>query len=124
MNAFIRMSALYARWALGFSFAILVAFTVVGCDSAPNTQNLPIGQRCTDDSMCGTSPYACQVTTYPGGYCDKSCGTDGDCPLDAVCASTRCRRKCTAPSECRETEGYTCRTIGATSPFCDVKLVP
>lgn len=123
MTAFSRLSALCVRWALGITFA-LFAVLAVGCDSPPNTQNLPIGTRCTDDSMCGTSPYACAVTGYPGGYCDKSCATDGDCPLDAVCAITRCRRKCTSPSECRQAEGYTCRGSGATSPFCDVAPTP
>jgi hypothetical protein len=63
---------------------------------------------------------------YPGGYCDKPCATDGDCPLDSVCAATRCRRKCVdsnnapEPTKCRQFEGYTCRVGLATAPFCDL----
>ena len=91
-----------------------------GCDDGPNTQRLPIGQRCAEDSVCGTSPYACETTGYPGGYCDKTCATDADCPSDSVCYVTKCRRKCTGATECRQAEGYTCRTTGATAPYCDV----
>jgi len=92
------------------------------CSEPPNTQYLPIGQRCGSDEDCGTSPFNCNNVTYPGGYCERTCTTDGDCPLDAVCASLRCRRKCAATSDCRSTEGHVCRPIGASGPFCDLPL--
>ncbi len=113
-----------SRRARALRLAILVllgAGALPGCDDSPNTQHLPIGQRCVDDGSCGTSPYSCATQGYPGGYCDRSCATDGDCPLDAVCVTTRCRRKCVATTECRESEGYVCRSGAATAPFCDVK---
>lgn len=100
--------------------ALLVATLALGaCGDPPNTQYLPIGQRCGEDGECGTPPYRCQSASYPGGYCERSCVTDGDCPLDAICATGHCRRKCVT-GECRVLEGYTCRPTGATSPFCDL----
>jgi hypothetical protein len=116
------------RVALACATIVLLLGPLAGCDDPPNTQRLPIGQRCTDDPSCGTSPYACQTMGYPGGYCDKACATDGDCPLDSVCATivARCRRKCgdangaPDPTKCRQTEGYTCRATGAIAPFCDL----
>jgi hypothetical protein len=106
------------RAALHLTLFVL-ALALSACSDGPNTQYLPIGQRCGSDEDCGTSPFACQ-TNHPGGYCYKNCSTDGDCPLDSVCASGRCRRKCTSPNECRTLEGYTCLPTGATSPYCDV----
>ena len=97
----------------------LAGLTVAACSDGPNTQYLPIGERCGSDEACGTSPFSC-LTSYPSGYCEKGCATDGDCPLDSVCASTRCRRKCQGAGDCRSLEGYICKPTGATSAFCTV----
>jgi len=56
---------------------------------------------------------------YPNGYCQKDCATDGDCPSDAICVSSQCRRKCQMTSQCRVAEGYLCRP-GGTGSVCDV----
>lgn len=104
---------------IGFALMML-AFGA--CSSAPNTQYLPIGQRCNSSDDCGTTPYDCVTAGYPGGYCERNCAVDGDCPLDSYCASSHCRRKCTDITECREIEGYVCRTTGATGPYCDVPV--
>ena len=102
-----------------FLFGILCAAAFLGCSSAPNTQRLPIGERCGDNDACGTVPYSCAITNYPGGYCQKTCATDGDCPADSVCFASECRRSCSPDKLCRTSEGYVCRP-GASSPFCDV----
>ena len=99
---------------------LLAPLFAASCSAPPNSQFLPIGQRCSSDEDCGTSPFGCNDVGHPGGYCERGCNTDGDCPLDAVCASLRCRRRCVATPECRATEGYVCRPIGASTPFCDV----
>jgi hypothetical protein len=112
------------------TLALLVVVTVglasFGCDTPANTQKLPVGSRCTQPSQCGSSPYGCSIKGYPGGYCDKDCATDGDCPADSVCAAAlrKCRRKCVAASECRESEGYTCRAFGATTTVCELPTIP
>ena len=103
------------RW-IALSFAVFL----VACSAAPNTQYLPIGQRCAHDSDCGTTPFECD-TTKPGGYCAEPCVTDGSCPTDSVCFNkTTCRRKCSSNADCRQTEGYACVTsAGSVAPYCD-----
>ena len=110
-----RMLALFLVATVGLVF--------LGCSTPANTQRLPVGSRCADASQCGTTPFTCSTNGYPGGYCDKDCATDGDCPADSVCAAAirKCRRKCTLPTECRDTEGYTCRAFGATTTVCEVQ---
>jgi hypothetical protein len=108
--------------AASFVLAALCA-SVTSCSNPPNTQILPIGSRCTSDSECGTSPYTCETTNYPNGYCDKTCGSDTDCPSDSVCYVNHCRRTCATASDCRQAEGYVCRMTGTTTApvnFCDV----
>jgi hypothetical protein len=107
--------------------AVLAIFFVAGCGSGSNTQSQPIGSRCKSNGNCGTSPFTCELTGYPGGYCDKPCATDGDCPLDSLCLPNRgCRRRCNDSTElCRTDEadgnGYGCVTSPATTgSFCDV----
>ncbi len=103
---------------------LIVVIAVLGaCSAGTNTQFAPIGSRCTDHDGCGTSPYEC-ATTVPGGYCEKKCQTDGDCPSDAVCFVMACRRRCATDADCRESEGYQCRAEGATSSFCDLPASP
>ena len=104
------------------TIALFFAATAVwaifaGCDSAPNSAYLPIGSRCSSAGQCGTRPFTCNAA-LPGGYCERDCTTDGDCPMDAVCVTQRCRRRCQVPNDCRVHEGYACRTLGATSPVC------
>jgi hypothetical protein len=92
---------------------------MLGCSEGNNVQNRPIGQSCSSNSECGTKPYNCETTGYPGGYCQKDCVTDGDCPADSACVGTECRRKCTGRANCRESEGYDCRVEGQFM-VCDV----
>lgn len=103
----------------------LLLLLAAACGDPANTQYLPIGSRCSRDHQCGTAPFAC-VTSYPGGYCEHACATDGDCPKDSVCvlpagapAMRACRRVCTANEQCRAGEGYLCVPLGGTASVCD-----
>jgi len=91
---------------------LLCALFLVACGAGPNTAYLPVGSRCTTSADCGTTPYDCD-TSVPGGYCERACSLDADCPMDAICGSAgHCRRKCDLNSECRESEGYICGDVG------------
>jgi hypothetical protein len=100
------------------SICLGLALIALGCSEGNNVQSNPIGSRCSSTGDCGTKPYNCN-TSAPGGYCQKDCLTDGDCPGDSICPAHECRRKCSSTSECRETEGYACISDG-TNLFCDV----
>ena len=104
--------------------ALLLFGTIASCAGDPNTQYLPIGSRCGSNGDCGTTPYTCVTAGYRGGYCQKDCTTDGDCPTDSVCALRECRRKCKASSDCRAAEGYACRDVQATFTVCEVGELP
>ena len=102
-------------------FLVGVALFSLACGSADNVQYLPVGTRCTSSGQCGTNPYFCNESGYPGGYCEKPCTADGDCPSDSVCAAVACRRKCATDVQCRQAEGYSCRNVvGATTTYCEV----
>jgi hypothetical protein len=90
-----------------------------GCDPGPGHQSIPIGSRCTSNGQCGTTPFEC-ASGYPGGYCDRACATDGDCPMDSLCINKACRRTCKTTSDCRAAEGYECRSLGGILPVCDL----
>jgi hypothetical protein len=107
----------------------ILVFLVAGCGSG-SAQKEPIGSRCKSNGNCGSAPFQCETgPSYPGGYCDKPCTTDGDCPLDSVCAPLSpsvCRRRCNdndATELCRTDSGdgygYACVTTeGATADYC------
>jgi hypothetical protein len=98
--------------------AALLVLGALGCSDGANTQYNPIGSRCSSNGDCGTKPYNCN-TSHPGGYCQKDCATDGDCPTDSLCIALECRRKCSTSADCRSSEGYTCVST-AVSPVCDI----
>jgi hypothetical protein len=96
-----------------------LALLLAACSTPPNSQRLPIGSRCNSDGDCGTAPFNC-VIADPGGYCSRPCITNGDCPADALCIGSACRRTCVDASACRTNEGYVCRSEpGTNSPVCD-----
>jgi hypothetical protein len=104
-------------------WALAIFVLVGGCSDAGNMQYLPIGSRCSSAIQCGTSPFDCETAGHPGGYCDKPCTTDGDCPSDSLCGPTRsCRRTCRSSSDCRTSEGYLCVPLPA-SGVCDYATV-
>jgi hypothetical protein len=101
---------------------LLCAIFLVACGAGPNTAYLPVGSRCTTSSDCGTSPFDCD-TTAPGGYCERACSVEADCPPDSTCGgalggSGHCRRRCDYKgvlNECRDAEGYVCGDVGSLS---------
>jgi hypothetical protein len=99
----------------GLVFVLVCAFA---CGDGPNVQYLPIGSRCSSSGDCGTTPYNCAMT--PGGYCQKTCSVNTDCPADSVCANHECRRKCNLASDCRASEGYLCVSDGVGDHVCDI----
>ncbi len=68
-----------------------------------------IGAACLTDSNCANN--ACLAMS--GGYCTKNlCDTAG-CPTGSTCfgigaGQSSCLKDCTAASQCRATDGYTC----------------
>ncbi len=104
-------------------FALAAMLSAASCTDASGTQYLPIGERCNDNSDCGTSPFQCLGSGYPGGYCTEDCKTNGDCPKDSGCVATLCKRKCTVDSNCRAlTEEYFCATTPlAEFSYCEAR---
>ena len=101
------------------ALVLVAAALILGCSDPPKTQYLPIGSRCTSPGQCGTMPFDCNTAGFPGGYCTLACTTDGDCPLDALCAHDHaCRRKCSIASDCRSGEGYTCAPLTTSTSVC------
>jgi hypothetical protein len=105
---------------------VLVAVALIaGCSDPENTQYLPVGSRCSSSGQCGTTPYDCSFASgLVGGYCTKSCTTDGDCPLDSTCQAHSCFRRCTKDSDCREAEGYYCAPVNSFPAFCAPRPAP
>jgi hypothetical protein len=110
------------------AWCLALMLGLVGCSSPSNTQFVPVGSRCGQDSDCGTAPFSCNLA-LPAGYCTRMCNVDSpDCPTDSKCVATtfgnQCRRACTDPSSCRVTpDGYSCKddldTNGTSTFVCD-----
>jgi hypothetical protein len=93
---------------------------LLGCSDPSNTQYLPVGSRCTMAGQCGTMPFDCVTSGFPGGYCTRPCTTDGDCPLDSACSLQQsCRRRCTSDADCRQSEGYYCAPPTSGHMLCE-----
>ncbi|HEX2676330.1 MAG TPA: hypothetical protein VHM19_06810 [Polyangiales bacterium] len=89
-----------------------------------------VGAPCTSDNdcrldgtnrICFTESYFAPLLTLPGGYCGKLCEASQTHPCEdgAVCITFptlppifACMRACTASSECRMAEGYSCNKPG------------
>jgi hypothetical protein len=69
--------------------------------------------NCIEEGTPGISP------SFPGGYCSSLCNTSANtCPTGETCSSIfapvahqlgLCLADCTASTECRQAEGYTCQ---------------
>jgi hypothetical protein len=70
-----------------------------------------VGDACTRDDQCADG--TCDLD-LPGGYCTLSgCNGGAACPGGSTCfdlqsGGSMCIKDCSAASECRESEGYTC----------------
>jgi hypothetical protein len=69
-----------------------------------------VGAACTAGNQCAGGG----CLQLPGGYCTMmGCSSSRPCPTGSTCfgignSQTACFKNCTSPSECRESEGYTC----------------
>ena len=83
-----------------------------------------VGATCETTDDCG--PVLGCISPgfgYPGGYCMKSCASDADCPQGqtwsssccpgnvAGLANSICSQDCLVDRDCREAEGYVCKSI-------------
>src|SRR5689334_13687399 len=70
--------------------AIILLAAGEGCGGVAKN---PIGASCSADSDC-SSGLRC-ITDDPGGQCTKTCATDGDCGVGAVCNDeSKCYKAC------------------------------
>jgi hypothetical protein len=107
---------------LGAAFFAMAAMAALGC--APK-----IGDKCVLSTDCSQQGTLVCDTSQPAGYCTQLNCTNGSCPNDAVCVEfqssvpgcgyndyqspsrtgrTFCMAHCSDPSDCRQSEGYTC----------------
>lgn len=86
-----------------------------------------IGSGCRSDGECGRN-QVCD-TASPGGYCLEYDCRFNECPPEAVCVDfvaegdvvvSACMRRCDSDKQCRQRDGYVCRTDGAV-PFCGLE---
>jgi hypothetical protein len=107
---------------------------VAETDGDVASEERAIGDPCTTDAECGVPEDArCYMdeagADWPGGFCSKACdpGAGGECGPDAECASTGmssggggtgmsfqfayCAPSCSSDGDCRQAEGYTCKTL-------------
>lgn len=97
----------------GADLTITPAFSA---DDPTGTGDAPLGAGCRSTADCAAG-LLCEAG-LPGGYCMADCSADPDsCPAgsacfcygdDPDCGVARCFATCDAPSDCRESEGYTC----------------
>ena len=97
-----------------FPALVLIAF-LAGC--APR-----VGDSCETSAEC-PSGAICDVTA-PGGYCAiRDCDSES-CPDGSVCVEfdheTFCLEYCEIDGDCRENDGYVCRTDNGPAGFCYV----
>jgi len=90
-----------------------------------------VGAPCESSPDCGPE-LGCigPGMGYPNGYCMASCNTDADCPQGSTWSSSCCptsisgtaqpvcTRDCLVDGDCREAEGYVCKSIDAGKLGC------
>ncbi|OGQ14900.1 MAG: hypothetical protein A2138_02860 [Deltaproteobacteria bacterium RBG_16_71_12] len=109
-----RLTVTAGQTVTGADFTVAPGFGG-GDDDTGGTGDGQLGDGCTDGNECGGGLY-CE-DALPGGYCTTDCAGDADCPDAGLCFSlvdvtgdeyTVCLESCTAPTDCRTGEGYTC----------------
>lgn len=100
---------------------LLVALVALSAASLSAGCAPQIGDSCDTSSNCSINGDRVCDIAQPGGYCTIfSCQAD-NCPDDAVCvrfnpqparrAIVACMRRCGGDGDCREGDGYRCRSI-------------
>ena len=92
-----------------------------------------VGDPCYSSTDCSDVPGAgrlCMntiggVLSFPGGYCSAVCTSSADCGAGAACVDlygidNYCLKECSAPADCRTSEGYDCTTLPSVTggPYC------
>jgi hypothetical protein len=95
------------------SLAFAAATLAIGCAPA-------IGDECETALDCSSQGSRICDRTQPSGYCTIEGCEEGTCPEDSVCVKFRpsiervavsyCMAGCDNTSDCRNDEGYRCRT--------------
>jgi len=106
--------------ASSFLFTIVVGiglWSAAAC--APET-----GDACIASTEC--SPGQVCDTTSPGGYCIEYDCVDNGCAEEAICVEftqvSACMRRCDSDADCRNRDGYVCRSDVGSVPFCYVPV--
>lgn len=94
-------------------FLACFALLAVGCGPA-------IGDDCSTSLDCSAQNNRVCDRQQPGGYCTLNGCENDSCPDEAICvtfrpeperlSSTWCMAECDDSSDCREDEGYRCRS--------------
>ena len=94
--------------------ALLAASLAAGC--APQ-----MGDSCDTSANCSINGDRTCDVAQPGGYCTIFDCQANNCPDDAVCvrfnpdparrAVVACMRRCGGDGDCRQGDGYACRSV-------------
>jgi hypothetical protein len=86
------------------------ALLVNGACTRPPLVSRDLGAECSTDFDC---THRCLPrTTWPGGFCTRSCASDLDCPAGASCADAVCLYACFDDADCHFlSAGWSCRTL-------------
>lgn len=97
------------------SLALAASTLAIGCAPA-------IGDECETALDCSSQGSRICDRTQPNGYCTIEGCENGTCPEGSVCvkfrpliervATSYCMAGCDNTSDCRNDEGYRCRTAG------------
>jgi hypothetical protein len=107
---------------------VLAGLSIVGCGNE-------IGDDCKTSLDCSQQNNRICDRQQPGGYCTLTGCENSSCPDDAVCvtfrpepqrlSSTWCMAACDETSDCRDDEGYRCRSAAQLNAIVpDIAAVP
>lgn len=114
-----RSQRLIARIVSLLATSTLAVALCLGSGCAPQT-----GDACITSTECG--PGQVCDTTSPGGYCLEYDCVDNGCAEEAICVEftqvSACMKRCDSDKDCRNRDGYVCRTDVGSVPFCYVPV--
>ncbi len=89
-----------------------------GCGNGVGNDGAVVGGSCLTSAQCDNDSQCLTGTSYPNGYCAKSCTAPTDCPdgstcVDATGYGATCLLTCTAGADCRTGDGYDCVELPA-----------
>jgi hypothetical protein len=88
---------------------LLAVLPVLAC-TRPPLASRDLGAQCQSDSDC--TVRCLPRTSWPGGFCTRSCASERDCPAGATCAVGVCLYQCFDDGDCSFlSTGWSCRTL-------------